>query len=482
MKRIFCLILTVILLLGTVSVAAAGDATEMSTIKELLNKEPLHPQITGYPTVDALLEEILAPYAEADTYTRVKAAYDWTIREVNYNWAPYSQNWAPAYDCFAITYDLDYTEGLQESLPFEVVNRSYHALTRFEGICYDYAALFAVMARYIGLESYVHTGYFVFEAGYGTGSGHHGWTEVILDGTSYIFDPQRDYRMSANGTAAIPYYYFGIAPAKAWRYTQETDANAARDAQFLSVTAARQASLSVVSTASGTVAAKDSYALGETVTLTSEQEVAAWLDWGMNCLSTEQSYSFVMTEPTTLRVVFAADRFADIDGQWYRDAAIAAAELGIVIGTDPFIFSGEEFMSRAMAVTVLYRLVKPTESAPAASYTDVPADAWYTEALNWGTAAGVVKGKSGGRFDPEAPVTREQFLTMLCRLAGATEEAELPYSDSADISDYAVTFVRQAQALGLLTGYQDGTLRPQVELNRAEAVTLLMRLVRLGEQ
>lgn len=482
MKRIFCLILTVILLLGTVPVSAAGDATDMGTMKELLNAEPLYPQTTGYPEVDALLNEIFAPYAEADTYTRVKVAYDWTVREIDFSWAPYSQNWAPAYDCFAVIHDLEYTEGLQEAMPFEIVNRSYHALTHHQGVCYDYASLFAVMARYIGLESYVHTGPFVFEEGYGNGSGHHGWTEVILSGTSYIFDPQRDYRMSANGTAAIPYNYFGVAPNKAWRYTQETEANAARDAQFLSVKADRMASLQIHTTASGTVEAEKSYALGKTVTLTAEQKVAAWLDIDWNCVSTEQTYSFVMEEPTVLHVVFAADHFMDIDGQWYRDEAIAAAEHGLVNGTEPFIFSGEETMSRAMAVTTLYRLVKPTESAPTATYTDVPADAWYADALNWGTAAGVVNGKGDGRFDPEAPVTREQYITMMCRLVKATEEAELSYSDSADISDYALTSIRQAQAMGLLTGYEDGTLRPQTELNRAEAVTLLMRLVRCEEQ
>jgi hypothetical protein len=88
---------------------------------------------------------------------------------------------------------------------------------------------------------------------------------------------------------------------------------------------------------------------------------------------------------------------------------------------------------------------------------------------------GVVNGMGDGTFAPDAPVTREQYITMMCRLLGATEEAELPYSDADTISPYAVTFVRQAQAMGLLTGYEDGTLRPQTELNRAEAVTLLVR-------
>ena len=330
-----------------------------------------------------------------------------------------------------------------------------------------------------GLESYVHTGPFIFEEGYGNGSGHHGWTEVILNGTSYIFDPQRDYRMSANGTATIPYNYFGIAPDKAWRYTQETAANEARDAGFLPVSADRMADLKVLSTASGTVTAEERYALGKTVTLTAEQEIAAWLDSDWNCLSSEQSYTFVMEQPTTIYAVFAADHFVDIDKEWYRDDAVAAAERELVNGMAPYVFSGATQMTRAMAITVLYRLAAPTEASAPASYTDVPAGAWYAEALNWGTAAGVVNGMGDGTFAPDDTVTREQFLTMLCRLAGKEEEAELPYTDSAAVSAYALPYVRQAQAMGLLTGYEDGSLQPQGKLTRAETVTLLMRFLRM---
>lgn len=210
MKRFFAMLIAVVLLLGLMPVSAAGDAMETEEIKTLLNSVELKPRRSGYPQVDAILEEIFAPYAQADNYTKVKAAYDWTVREVNYSWGPYSQDWAPAYDCFVPVYELEYEEGLEEAIPFEIVNRSYHALVEREGICYDYGALFALMTRYLGFESFVHTGYFVFEEGFGTGSGHHGWAEIKIGEEYYIFDPQREYRMCGNGVNEIEYLYFGI--------------------------------------------------------------------------------------------------------------------------------------------------------------------------------------------------------------------------------------------------------------------------------
>lgn len=130
LKRLSALFLVFILLLSLlpVGVSAAGDSIEPESLQALLNRVELHPQKRGYAELDALLEEILSPYWNSDTYTKLKAAYDWTVTEIEYSWAPYSQNWAPAYDCFVPQHELTYPEGLQEVVPYEVANRTYHAL------------------------------------------------------------------------------------------------------------------------------------------------------------------------------------------------------------------------------------------------------------------------------------------------------------------------------------------------------------------
>ncbi|MGM9554232.1 MAG: S-layer homology domain-containing protein [Faecousia sp.] len=488
-KRLLSFAVALCLLLGCLpllSASAAGDAMSAAAVRELLNSVELHPQRTGYLELDEMLEDIFTPYAGSDNYTKLKAAYDWTIRCINYSWAPYSQNWAPAYDCFVPQHTLTYEPGLQEAMPWEIVNRTYHSMAYHEGICYDYAAVFAVMARYIGVDAYVHTGYFIFEAGYGTGSGHHGWAELCIDGDNYIFDPQRDYRMSANGTADIPYYYFGISAENAWRYSPETQVNEARDAGFLPVAAAREyhAVIEASATSAGTAGGSGTYEVGASVTVTAQgkADFVGWFDENGTLCSKEREYTFTAEKSRKLLAVFSGDLFTDIPlNAWYRGDASEAGLRGIINGVRPFIFDSEAFLSRAMAAAMLSRAFGASSSAAKAPFADVPAEAWYANAVAWAKAAGIVNGIGKDRFAPDRGVTREEFIAMLMRCAASQGElpaaSELPYSDSADISGYAAASIRWAQAVGLLTGYSDGTLRPQDSLTRAEGVTLLMRLV-----
>ncbi len=480
MKRIFALLIVAVLLLGLLPVSAAGDAMDTEAVKTLLNSVELKPQRTGYPQVDAILEEIFAPYADADNYTKAKVAYDWTVQKVNYSWGPYSQDWAPAYDCFVPVYELEYEEGLEEAIPFEVVNRSYPALVEREGICYDYGALFALMARYIGFESYVHTGYFIFEAGFGTGSGHHGWAEIKIGEEYYIFDPQREYRMCGNGVGTIEYLYFGIDEDHAWRFDHETEANAERDAGFLPVDAPRHCEIKVQATAGGTASLEGECVLGETVTLKATDGAKPFDGWYNEegaLLSTNPEYSILVEAPVTVYAVFQGEYFRDIAGQWYEEAANKAFESRLINGVAPFTFHGEGTMTRAMALTILYRMVQPEGDFAPAPYEDVPLDSWYQIPVSWGTREGIVNGVGDNRFAPDSTVTREQFITMIMRLWGNEEEAELNYEDTDLISEYAVTAMRQAQAAGLITGYEDNTVRPQKGLRRSEAVALAVRLL-----
>ena len=480
MKRFFAMLIAVVLLLGLMPVSAAGDAMETEEIRTLLNSVELKPRRSGYPQVDAILEEIFAPYAQADNYTKVKAAYDWTVREVNYSWGPYSQDWAPAYDCFVPVYELEYEEGLEEAIPFEIVNRSYHALVEREGICYDYGALFALMTRYLGFESFVHTGDFVFEEGFGTGSGHHGWAEIKIGEEYYIFDPQREYRMCGNGVNEIEYLYFGIDEDHAWRFDHETEVNDARDAGFLPVSAPRHCEIKVESTAGGTASVVGEAVLGEPVVLKAEpgeKDFDGWYNGAGELLSRETEYSFLVEAPYTVYAVFRGEYFRDIAGQWYEDAANAAFEAELINGVDAFTFHGEGTMTRAMALTVLYRMVQPEGEFATASYEDVEEGSWYEAPVNWGTQEGIVNGVGDNRFAPESTVTREQFITMIMRLWGSEEKAELTYADADSISPYALEAMQQAQAAGLLTGYEDHTLQPQRGLRRSEAVALAVRLL-----
>ena len=167
LRRTVCMVLVVMLVAGVLPQShAAGftnDALTTDQVRQLLNAQPLHPQVSGYTELDQVMAQIMAPYENADTYTKVKAAYDWVATQVHYTWNAYSQNYAPAYNCFVPVYDLSYDDHYAKAMPWEMCNRTYHVLTQKNGICYDYAAAFVILARFIGIDAYLHTGMFTLE-------------------------------------------------------------------------------------------------------------------------------------------------------------------------------------------------------------------------------------------------------------------------------------------------------------------------------
>ena len=144
-------------------------------------------------------------------------------------------------------------------------------------------------------------------------------------------------------------------------------------------------------------------------------------------------------------------------------------------------FKPNENLTRAMAVTILWRsLGTPWTDGPVGGgFEDIPADKWYTEAVAWGKATGVVTGYSATQFGPMDLVTREQFCTMLVRLADLEARAfpvGLPirtYSDSFRISDWAAGAVETVLGGGFVPGNDISIFRPQDPLTRAEAAELL---------
>lgn len=490
--RVITLLLALILLISLLPVAAvsaAGDAMPDAEVRELLNNAELYPQRTGYPELDALMRGILEDCEEEDTYTKVKTAYDWVVQNVKYSWKPYSQNYAPAYDCFNVDHHLYYEVGLEEAVPAEIANRAYHAMKVKEGVCYDYAAAFALLVRYIGIDAFVHTGIFLLETSSQTPC-HHGWTEVLIDGEYYVFDPQREYRLCNSGYSPIKNYYFGVKSEDAWRYPQpETEINAARDAGFLPVAAVRRQTVSVVAkaTASGETTGTDYYMTGDkatvTVTPTGDNAFLGWYDEAGQFLSESTSYTFTVTKDTMVIAVFEKEYFIDVPkGEWYYKDANEAGERWIINGIRPFVFGAAEPITRAMAVTILARAVQGEMTSGATGFTDVPEDEWYAQAVNWGVSTGVVQGMTPTEFAPADYVTREQFISLVMRVVDNLEKTpeltELEYTDVEDISEYALEHMEAAQTIGLLSGYEDGSVRPQSNLNRAEGVALVMRLLR----
>ena len=174
--------------------------------------------------------------------------------------------------------------------------------------------------------------------------------------------------------------------------------------------------------------------------------------------------------------------FTDVAADaWYAQAVQYVYENGLMDGIENNQFAPEHTTTRAQLVTILYRLEGQPAVTGESGFTDVEADTWYTDAVVWAAANGIVNGVSDTRFAPGDEITRQQMAAILYRYAEAkgydvTDSADLSgYSDAETIQAYAQIPMAWACAQGLIQGFEDGTLRPAGNATRAQIATILMR-------
>ena len=136
-------------------------------------------------------------------------------------------------------------------------------------------------------------------------------------------------------------------------------------------------------------------------------------------------------------------------------------------------------ITRAEVATIFFRLLTD-ESRDAFwsqtnDYTDVPADAWYNNAVSTLTNAGIIDGYEDGTFKPDGNITRAEFATIAVRFFEATYDGEDLFSDIA--GHWAQDYINEAANAGIVDGYPDGTFRPQQYITRAEAMTMVNRTI-----
>ena len=177
-----------------------------------------------------------------------------------------------------------------------------------------------------------------------------------------------------------------------------------------------------------------------------------------------------------------ADYYADVpEKAWYHDAVQYASQNGLMNGVGGGKFDPEGSMTRAMLVTVLWRYAgEPTGNKN--SFTDVPDGLWYTDAVAWAAANGIVSGVGNGKFDPEGSITREQMATILFRYAqkkniDTSKRGDLSgFPDKGDISPWAKDAVQWTVAEQIING-SDGKLLPLGNATRAQVAAILMRFL-----
>ena len=175
--------------------------------------------------------------------------------------------------------------------------------------------------------------------------------------------------------------------------------------------------------------------------------------------------------------------FTDLTGHWSKDEVERAWTQGLVTGMTETTFVPDAGLTRAMAVTMLYRMAGTPAAVATTSFTDVPAGTWYAQAVAWAAETGVVKGMTETTFAPDEAVTRAQLATMLYRYAQTKGEGYtgawmflLDVPDRADIADWAYEAVCWLNTNDVLKGRDDGRIDPQGGATRAEAAALYLRL------
>lgn len=185
-----------------------------------------------------------------------------------------------------------------------------------------------------------------------------------------------------------------------------------------------------------------------------------------------------------IRIIDNAKPFEDVrESDWYNEFVIFASSHELFIGVDDTHFAPYRNMSRAMMVTVLWRLEDRPEADSVSSFTDMERNSWYDAAVDWAAENGVVLGYSDEEFGPRDNVTREQMATLLYRYlkdlgfdVSATGDYSA-YADGGEVSAWASEAMHWAIGSGMLIGRSDTILAPRGTATRAEVATMFKRLV-----
>ena len=173
--------------------------------------------------------------------------------------------------------------------------------------------------------------------------------------------------------------------------------------------------------------------------------------------------------------------FSDVDADdWFAASAVYARDNGIMNGTSATTFDPNGTTSRGQITAILYRAAGSPAVSDAVDFPDVAPGAYYADAAVWAAASGIVTGYADGTFRPNDPITRQQMAAILWRYAGSpAAESGTDYADESAIAAYAVTAVDWARDTGVISGRDGNRFDPSGRATRAQAAVILHRYLEL---
>ena len=185
-----------------------------------------------------------------------------------------------------------------------------------------------------------------------------------------------------------------------------------------------------------------------------------------------------------IRIIDNAKPFRDVsEADWFNEFVIFTSSHELFIGVEKDLFAPRTNMSRAMMVTVLWRLEDRPMADSVSTFTDMERNSWYDAAVDWAAENGITLGYSDEEFGPRDDVTREQMATLLYRYMkdigfDVSARADFSdYEDGAEVSDWADEAMHWAVGSGLIIGRSETELAPRDTASRAEVATMFKRLV-----
>lgn len=174
--------------------------------------------------------------------------------------------------------------------------------------------------------------------------------------------------------------------------------------------------------------------------------------------------------------------FTDVkENDWFYDSVKYVYENDLMKGISNTEFAPDSDVTRAMFVTVIYRMENEPQTGKCA-FTDVESGSYYENAVAWANENGIVSGISEECFAPNEPITREQMVAIIYRYAAfkgydITTSSNTSYTDNDNISDYAKDAVIWAAEKSVMTGNTDGSFAPKANTTRAQVASVFMRMV-----
>jgi hypothetical protein len=218
----------------------------------------------------------------------------------------------------------------------------------------------------------------------------------------------------------------------------------------------------------------------------------AWQFIPTAAVSGQTAVTAYISGPGTYVLLANTSTFSDVSSSYWASGSIdVLAGAAVMNGMSDGTFAPEAGVTRAqfakmLALTLGLQPASATATSTAAAsssasapmpFSDVPVGAWYTPYVEAVFQAGLMQGTTATTFAPDALVTRDQMAVLITRALKLSGTATLAFTDAAQIEPWAASGVQAAVAAGYLTGYPDGTFRPLAPLTRAQAASVLARVI-----